>query len=355
MSRHAVCASAGSCEKADARPSPLVSIVVCNYNYARFLRFAIDSALAQTYRRTEVIVVDDGSTDSSREVIDEFVVKGGVKAIYQNNQGQFAAYNAGFADSAGDIVLFLDADDTYLPETVERVVAAIDADTAKAHFRLAFIGPEGRLRGGYTPRILSSGAVGHLLAANGVLYSSAPGSGNAYARRALVDLFPLPVAEDKLGADFFTVYGSALRGPVVELDAVLGHYRLHRTRDEERASLVFGNAAKQGNETERLKARIALFRRHVKQRLDIDLPVRLVSFSTQKQEFVVEALRETRYVQRVAAGLAQAADLWRALRSSPDFSLFFKSCIAIWAVLVIVLPRAVALPLARYVSNAASR
>ena len=52
--------------------SPLVSIVVNNYNYARFLRDAVMSALAQTYPRVEVIVVDDGSTDESREVIASF-------------------------------------------------------------------------------------------------------------------------------------------------------------------------------------------------------------------------------------------------------------------------------------------
>jgi hypothetical protein len=76
------------------------------------------------------------------------------------------------------------------------------AKTAKAHFRLSFIGPDGEPRDGQTPRVLSSGAVGHLLATKGLLYSSAPGSGNAYARQALADLFPLPLTVDKLGADF---------------------------------------------------------------------------------------------------------------------------------------------------------
>ncbi|NPC57467.1 glycosyltransferase family 2 protein [Caenimonas soli] len=334
---------------------PLVSIVICNYNYARLIRCAVCSALAQTYKNIEIIVVDDGSTDSSRAAIDEFVLTGAVKAIYQNNEGQYSAYNAGFAASSGDIVMFLDADDIYLPDAARMVVAAMNAGTAKAHFRLSFIGPQGEERDGHTPRELSSGAVGHLLATRGLLYSSAPGSGNAYAREALTDLFPLPVTEDKHGADFFTVYGSCLKGMVVAVDSVLGHYRLHRSRSEEKASLVFGNAAKLGNERERLKARISLFRLHIKRRLGIDLPERLVSFSTQKQEFVVEALRETRYVRRLVIGQAQAAPLWYALKNSPDFSVLFKSCLVIWAVLVVVLPRALALPLARYVSNAASR
>lgn len=74
-------------------------------------------------------------------VIDEFVLTGAVKAIYQSNEGQYSAYNAGFAASSGDIVMFLDADDMYLPESARVVVAAMNAGTAKAHFRLRLTGP----------------------------------------------------------------------------------------------------------------------------------------------------------------------------------------------------------------------
>lgn len=348
-------ASAGLRARATARPAPLVSIIICNHNYDRFIRSAIDSALAQTYRDTEVIVVDDGSTDSSRAVIGEFAAKGAVKAIYQANEGQYSAYNAGFAASCGEIVMFLDSDDVYLPQVVEAVVAAIGPGVAKAHFRLSFVGPDGELRPGRTPRVLSSGAVGDMLATKGYLYSSAPGSGNAYARSALLDLFPLPITEDKHGADFYTANGSALRGSVVALEEVLGHYRLQRSRDEEKASLVFGNAAKQGNEAERLRARVAMFRQHVQERLGLVLPTRLFSFSTEKQEFVVEVLREGRYVNRLAMGRVHGRNLWYAVKNSPDFSVPLKCCLAVWAVLVVVLPRTVALPLARYVTNPASR
>jgi hypothetical protein len=142
---------------------------------------------------------------------------------------------------------------------------------------------------------------------------------------------------------------------VVAVDSVLGHYRLHRSRDEEKTSLVFGNAAKIGSESDRLKARISTFRAHVKCRLGVDVPRQLLSFSTQKQEFVVEALREKRYVRRLAIGQAQASAFWYALRNSPDFPVLLKSCLVLWAVMVVVLPRALALPLARYVTNAASR
>lgn len=334
---------------------PLVSIVICNYNYGRFVRSAIESALGQTYERVEIVVVDDGSTDRSRLVIDEYAARGAVKAIHQDNGGQYAAYNAGFAASSGDIVLFLDADDLYLPDAVRSVVSAMAADTAKVHFRLSFIGPDGIPRLGHTPRELASGDVGRLLATKGLLYSSAPGSGNAYARRALTELFPLPITEDKYGADFYATYGCALKGPVVAVESVLGHYRLHRSSEEEKNSLVFGNAAKYGNEPERLNARATTFKSHVKARLGIDLPSPLMSFSTQKQAFVLDAFRDTRYASRLATGQAHARPFWYALKNSPDASVVFKSCMLVWAVLVVVLPRPLAFPLARYVANAASR
>ena len=74
---------------------PFVSIVINNYNYGRFLAAAIESALAQTYPGTETIVVDDGSTDESRAVVDRF--EGRVRALLKSNGGQASAINAGFA------------------------------------------------------------------------------------------------------------------------------------------------------------------------------------------------------------------------------------------------------------------
>ncbi|BAY13953.1 glycosyltransferase family 2 protein [Calothrix sp. NIES-2098] len=99
---------------------PLVSILINNYNYGQFLADAIDSALAQTYTHVEVIVVDDGSTDCSREVIASYADK--IIPVLKQNGGQASAFNAGFAASRGDIICFLDADDTYQPEKVSEVV-----------------------------------------------------------------------------------------------------------------------------------------------------------------------------------------------------------------------------------------
>jgi glycosyltransferase involved in cell wall biosynthesis len=99
---------------------PLVSVLINNYNYARYLGEAIDSALAQTYHPAEVIVVDDGSTDGSRDIIASYGSR--IVSIAKQNGGQASAFNAGFAASKGDIICFLDSDDLFLPEKLSSVV-----------------------------------------------------------------------------------------------------------------------------------------------------------------------------------------------------------------------------------------
>lgn len=99
---------------------PLVSIIINNYNYVDFLQDTIDSALSQTYKNVEVIVVDDGSTDSSRDVIAKYGDR--IIPILKANGGQASALNAGFTASKGDIICLLDADDLFLPEKVSEVV-----------------------------------------------------------------------------------------------------------------------------------------------------------------------------------------------------------------------------------------
>lgn len=102
---------------------PLVSILINNYNYGRFLSEAIESALDQTYPHIEVIVVDDGSTDSSQDILQSYGDR--IHPILKNNGGQASAFNVGFAASQGDVVCFLDADDLFFPDKVEKVVEVL--------------------------------------------------------------------------------------------------------------------------------------------------------------------------------------------------------------------------------------
>jgi glycosyltransferase involved in cell wall biosynthesis len=105
--------------------TPLVSIIINNYNYGEFLNAAIDSALKQTYLQTEVIVVDDGSTDNSHEIIKSYGKQ--IIPVLKPNGGQASAFNAGFEVSQGDIICFLDSDDIFLSEKVAAVVDVFNA------------------------------------------------------------------------------------------------------------------------------------------------------------------------------------------------------------------------------------
>jgi glycosyltransferase involved in cell wall biosynthesis len=103
--------------------APLASILVPCYNSARFISATIESALGQTYAPVEVIVVDDGSTDSSTDLIEKYEPRG-VKLIRQPNAGAGAARNRAFAASRGEYVLFLDADDVVCDTHIEALVLA---------------------------------------------------------------------------------------------------------------------------------------------------------------------------------------------------------------------------------------
>ena len=112
---------------AGSRPAdPRVSVLINNYNYGRFVGEAVESALAQDFRSAEIIVVDDGSTDGSQEVLEAF--GGRIRVILQANGGQAAAMNAAVAVSSGDILCFLDSDDRWTPGKLSAVVEAFDAD-----------------------------------------------------------------------------------------------------------------------------------------------------------------------------------------------------------------------------------
>jgi glycosyltransferase involved in cell wall biosynthesis len=208
---------------------PLVSIIIDNFNYARFLRAAIDSALAQTYTPVEVIVVDDGSTDNSREVISSYGKR--LSAIFKPNGGHASAFNAGFRASHGIIVMFLDADDLLVPNAVEEIVRAWHPGTAKAQFVLAHIDADGRALGGvvpYSPAQMPDGDIrAATLDAGG--YVGVPTSGNAFARSVLDRLLPLPEPIWRQAADTSLEIIAPFSGDIVSIGKILGCYRIHES------------------------------------------------------------------------------------------------------------------------------
>ena len=205
---------------------PLVSIIINNYNYDRFLAEAIDSALNQTYPHTEVIVVDDGSTDNSRQIIAKYGDR--IVPILQANGKQAAAFNSGFARSKGDIIIFLDSDDYLLPYAVHEIVLVWHPSIAKVHYRLNVVNGEGKPLGYSSPQgdsPLAEGEVWRKLLEKGN-YCSTPTSGNAISRNVLCELLPIP-DEYKLTADDYLSFQVPFYGNVAAINRPLGVYRVH--------------------------------------------------------------------------------------------------------------------------------
>jgi len=98
-------------------PHLRVSVLIPTYNRAEFLSDAIDSLLAQTRVPDEIIVVDDGSSDDTERVLGQYA--GRIQALRQPNQGPSAARNAAFRASSGDLIAFLDSDDTLAPTSIQ--------------------------------------------------------------------------------------------------------------------------------------------------------------------------------------------------------------------------------------------
>jgi glycosyltransferase involved in cell wall biosynthesis len=104
---------------------PLVSVIVPVYNGDRYIAQAIESILEQTYTNFEIIIVDDGSTDRTRDRLQPYGQK--IRYIHQHNQGVAAARNHGISASKGDLIAFLDQDDYYLPHKLGSQVACFEA------------------------------------------------------------------------------------------------------------------------------------------------------------------------------------------------------------------------------------
>jgi Glycosyl transferase family 2 len=206
---------------------PLVSIVVGNYNYARFLPRSIGSALGQTYDRVEVVVVDDASTDDSADVIRGFGSRV-VPVFKAGNAGHGATFNSGFTASRGDIVMFLDADDYLYPDAARKVVEAWTRTTAQAQFRLDLVDVSGQVVDSYPAAEVAfdSGDVVPLLLTRG-RYQATVTSGNAFSRAALQAILPMPEDAFRQGGDGYLVTVAPFHGEIVSIEERLGAYVQH--------------------------------------------------------------------------------------------------------------------------------
>jgi hypothetical protein len=209
--------------------APRVSIVITNYNYGRFLARCIDSALAQSYIDTEVVVVDDASQDNSLKIIESYGTRV-LPVLQERNSGQGAAFNAGFRACHGDVVLFLDADDWLYPHAVARILAALSPGVAQVQFRLHLVDGGGhRIDMIPPPEVkFDDGDVVPILVSRG-RYESTVTTGNAFTRTTLFSILPVPEKEFRISADGYLVTVAPLCGRIASINEPLGAYVVHGT------------------------------------------------------------------------------------------------------------------------------
>jgi glycosyltransferase involved in cell wall biosynthesis len=203
---------------------PLISVIICNHNYETFIGDAIRSVLEQTYTKVECIVVDDGSTDGSREIISCFA---NIKTIFQKNAGQSGAARAGLGRATGDIVLFLDSDDFLLPDATAMIAGAWRPGVAALLFKLRVM-KDGIVTDGLLPEepFLRDDILKYIRAYG--YYPAAPTSGNAYAANVARKIFANAVElTDRCFFDSWMILCSPFFGDVVAVHRPLGVYRIH--------------------------------------------------------------------------------------------------------------------------------
>ena len=324
-----------------------VDIVINNHNYAEFLGDAIESALAQTHPGVKVIVVDDGSSDGSRERLREYESR--VEIVLKENGGQASALNAGMERARGDVVIFLDADDMLEPGAAQAAALAFAADPrlAKVQFRMAVLDEAGRPTGVTKPTEYLGAPAGDMREAELAFPFDLPWSatsGNAFREAALRRILPIPEQAYRLCADWYVVHLTTLLGDVATLREVGANHRVHGRNRYERAEPrldlqrirdTIGYAMATSDSLARLADELGLER-----------PERILSVSGAANRLI--SLRLDRAAHPLA-GESRArifSDAVTAVRRRSDVSLPMKIAFVAWFAATALAPRSLARRLA---------
>ncbi|MGB6297661.1 MAG: glycosyltransferase [Rivularia sp. (in: cyanobacteria)] len=222
--------------------APLISILIPNYNYARYIAEALDSVLEQTYPHFEAIVCDDGSKDNSCDIIESYVRKDSrIKLIKKENGGVANALNVAYSNSKGQIICILDADDIWMNNKLEKILELYTSDSQCGFAIHNVIEIDGQ--GNFiktTPKYnhLASGWMGQVSLKNGgFVYDIPPASALSIRREIAEKIFPLNEAFTRNAdslifrfAPFITVIGA-------EKEA-LSKFRLHGSNTTSAAILT---------------------------------------------------------------------------------------------------------------------
>jgi glycosyltransferase involved in cell wall biosynthesis len=282
----------------------LVSVLIPNHNYGRYLGTAIDSALGQSHPDIEVVVVDDGSTDDSRDVIRSYGER--VVAVLQPKRGQVPALNAAFEASHGDFICLLDADDVFLSSKVERVLGAWRRrpQACLVHHRMQIIDAVGRPLHKPFPRRVMEGDLRERVARSGGWFLHAPSGALSFPRSFAQRLFPVPTdagaGSGGPEVDTYLASPAAMVAPVAAVPEALTLYRIHGAN---RGAIAARADDRSAERLERLRAEAAALTDALRESFGVSVPLRLEDHLEYQ-------------LQRCAAGeISRAAGVRSVLRS----------------------------------------
>jgi len=205
---------------------PRIAVVITCFNYETYVSRAIQSVLDQNVSDCELVVIDDGSTDGSWDVIQ----RTGVRAYQIANGGQRSAALYGLGQTRAPFILFLDADDELLPGAIDRILQTLDANVAKVQFCLTCIDANGHVITERYPTLeafRSQDRVVNEILLSGV-YQTPPTSGNVF-RRDVCEI--LRQCDYDRAVDGVILLIAPFMGDVVSLSETLGLYRVHGQND----------------------------------------------------------------------------------------------------------------------------
>lgn len=153
--------------------NPTVSAIIPTYNYANYLPEAIESVLKQTFMDIEVIVVDDGSTDNTPQIVKKYLTNPLVHYIRKKNGGQASAKNRGIIESKGKFIAFLDADDIWFPRKLEKQMPLFsDPKVGVVYSKRILIDEQGREKPFEHPKLYRGNVLNQIFINNFVCFSS---------------------------------------------------------------------------------------------------------------------------------------------------------------------------------------
>lgn len=196
---------------------PKVSVIITTYNCAKYIGQSINSVLDQTYKDYEIVVVDDGSNDNTREVLEPFMDK--IKYIYQNNKGTPAARNKGVLNASGEFVAFHDADDVWYPFKLERQMKYLEENNeAFVYSKMIIKNLSGHVLG-YKPNIKKEYIYPYVIP--NIPYPTVVMKKNSFSEIGLFDCNVLYMS------DFELFFRFSRKFKLHYIDEVVGIYRKH--------------------------------------------------------------------------------------------------------------------------------